>query len=117
MSGFLVANILVQKLEVGTRDSINWVWTFYWVLELKIFPSAPNLRNSVPILNLLLAIDTRYTPCKFTFQKPKCWGHRGEKNNFGVFRRTERTILLVFHLGPQRFGFGNATVYGYSSSQ
>ena len=42
----------------------------------KIFVCTPNLRNIVPFLHLLLAIDNCYTPYKFAFRKPKHWGSK-----------------------------------------
>ena len=68
-----------------TREIINWVWIFYWVLALKIFVSTPNLRNMVPFFHLLVAIDNYYTPYKFGFREPNRWGPRGEKPILGYF--------------------------------
>ena len=40
--------------------------------------------------------------------KPEMLGSQRWRTTFGVFRRTERTDLLVIHLGPQCFAFRNA---------
>ena len=53
--------------------------------RIKNFVSAPNLRNNVPFLHLLLAIDNYYTPYKFGFRKPNRWGPRVEKAILGFF--------------------------------
>ena len=66
-------------------DFIKWVWIFYWVLALKIFVSTQNLRNTVPLFHLLVAIDNYYTLYKFGFRKPNHWGPRGEKPSLGYF--------------------------------
>ena len=98
-------------------DFIKWVWLFYWVLALKIFVSTQNLRNTVPLFHLLVAIDNYYTLYKFGFRKPNRWGPRGEKPILGYFGAPNGRFSWLFTWDPNISVFGLQIGIACSSCQ
>ena len=92
-----------------TRDFINWVWIFYWVVALKIFVSTPNLRHMVPFFHLLVAIDNYYTPYKFRYRKSSRWGPGGENPVLGFFGAPSGRFFGVFTWDPT-FRFSDSKI-------
>ena len=88
------------------RDFIKWVWIFYWVLALKIFVSTQNLRNTVPLFHLWVAIDNYYTLYKFGFRKPNRWDPRGDKPILGYFGAPNGRFSWLFTWDPKISVFG-----------
>ena len=111
-------NVASTNSQPITRDFINRVWIFYWVLALKTFVSTPNLRNMVPLFHPLVAIDNYYdTPYKFGFRKPNRWGPRGEKPTSGYFGAPSGRFFCYSPGTPNTSGFGLQVCMACSSYQ